>query len=207
MYRILGFKTQNTMKTLYVLEELGVEYDFKYVDLYKGENRQESFLKIAPMGKVPALQHDDEGIFESGAICRYVANIENSELYPADKLQRAKVDQWMDFFSCHLGRQINIICFEKVIKKEANMGSANELACEEALKFANKQLISIDRWLGESKFLAGEKISIADLCAFAYLEQTSKINFSLDEYSNVKKWLAEIEKLPSIRRARQRVNP
>jgi len=58
------------MKTLYVLEELGVEYEYCYVDLGEGENRTENFLKMTPFGKVPVLEHDGEFLFEGGPICR-----------------------------------------------------------------------------------------------------------------------------------------
>jgi len=93
MYRLHGFFTQNTMKPLYVLEELGVDYEFHFVDLVKRENRSDEFQKMTPASKVPVLEHDGEYLFESGPICRYVSSVEKSPLYPADKLQRARVDQ------------------------------------------------------------------------------------------------------------------
>jgi hypothetical protein len=97
MYRLHGFFTQNSMKALYVLEELGVDYEFCFVDLAKGENRTDSFRRKTPAGRVPVLEHDGEFLFESGAICRYVAGVEHSPLFPADKLERARVDQWMTY--------------------------------------------------------------------------------------------------------------
>ena len=58
MYRLHGFFTQNTMKPLYVLEELGVDYEFSFVNLMTGENRSDSFRKMTPATKVPVLEHD-----------------------------------------------------------------------------------------------------------------------------------------------------
>ena len=104
MFRLYGFFTQNTMKTLYVLEAVGADYEYEFVNLGEREQRREQFMQMNPVGKVPVLEHDGEHLFESGAICRYVANVLDSPLYPADKMQRARVDQWMDFFTCHLGR-------------------------------------------------------------------------------------------------------
>lgn len=205
MYRLLGFPTQNTKKTLYVLEEVGVDFEFQLVDLMKGENRSESFRKLNPVGKVPVLQHDDESLFESGAICRYVANVENSPLYPADKLQRAKVDQWMDFFSCHLGRWLSTLYYEKIVKVRANLGDPDQKSCEEATKFSARQLAIIDQWLQENKYLTGENLSIADMFAFAYIEQVKDIDLSLDEFPHVSQWLNDIEKKESVKRARQRL--
>ena len=88
MYVLHAFFTQNSMKPLYVLEELGVEFEFRFVDLFKGENRAGSFLAMNPVGKVPVLEHNGEYLFESSAICRYLANNEGSHLYPESALER-----------------------------------------------------------------------------------------------------------------------
>ena len=84
MYRLYGFFTQNSLKALYVLEELGVDYEFRFVDLSKREQRDEAFLKMNPVGRVPVLEHGGRPLFESGAICRYVANNEKSAICRQD---------------------------------------------------------------------------------------------------------------------------
>ncbi|MBT8047385.1 MAG: glutathione S-transferase family protein [Xanthomonadales bacterium] len=207
MYRLHGFFTQNTMKTLYVLEELGVDYDFVFVNLMTGENRSEEFRAMTPIGKVPVLEHDGSFLFESGAICRYVASTEKSPLFPADKLQRAKVDQWMTFFTCHPGRWLTEIYFEKVIKPQANLGDTDLAACTRAEKFAVQQLKAIERWFENTDWLANDSFSIAEPFALAYLEQVHAIGFSLDELPRVKAWLARLEARDSTARARAKVQP
>jgi glutathione S-transferase len=205
MYRLHGFFTQNTMKTLYVLEELGVEYEYCYVDLGKGENRTEEFLKMTPFGKVPVLEHDGEFLFEGGPICRYVAGAEKSSLYPADKLQRARVDQWMTFFTCHPGRWLIEMYFEQVIKPRFGMGETNTDACEKAAKVAHQQLGMLDGWLANTQWLANDALSIADMFALAYVEQVHAIDFSLDEHPRVKAWFERLEGRESTARARAKV--
>ena len=98
MYQIYGVPTQNTLKTIYVAAELGIDYRFTPIDLTKGDHKQPSFIKINPYGKVPALQHDDFCMAESSAICRYLANANPGAMYPSEAKARAKVDQWLDFF-------------------------------------------------------------------------------------------------------------
>ncbi len=199
---LYGFFTQNTMKTLYVLEEAGADYEFKFVDLSKGEQKADEFAAKTPIGKVPVLEHNGEHLFESGAICRYIANVADSPLYPADKMQRARVDQWLDFFTCHLGRWFSKLYFEAVIKPQFNLGEQDEPGKEEALKFASDQLRILDQQLQSSKWIANDALSIADLFAFAYLEQHRAIDFSIDDYPNVQAWFERVESLPSISRAR-----
>lgn len=205
MFRLYGFFTQNTLKTLYVLEETGVDFEFSFVDLGKGENKTEDFKKMAPIGKVPVLEHDGEYLFESGAICRYVANVSESPLYPADKMQRAKVDQWMDFFSCHLGHWLNTLYFQTVMKPKFNLGEPDERDMAEATKFANIQLRVVDGLLQKTDWLANDAMSIADLFAFAYVEQHREVNFSLHDYPNVRAWFDRIESRKSIVNARARL--
>jgi glutathione S-transferase len=207
MYRLHGFYTQNTMKTLYVLEELGVEFEFCFVDLMKGENRTDAFRAMTPVGKVPVLEHDGEFLFESGAICRYVASEEHSPLLPADKLQRARVDQWMTFFTCHPGRWLTEIYFEQIIKPVAGMGETNVAACEKAAKFAHSQFKMVNRWLESRDWLANDAFSIAEPFALAYMEQAYAVGFGLDEHPNVQAWLRRLEERKSTARARGRVRP
>ena len=205
MFRLYGFPTQNSMKTLYVLEESGLDFEFVLVDLEKGEHKSDSFRQKTPMGKVPLLEHDGEYLFESGAICRYVGSVSNSPLYPADLLQRARVDQWLDFFSCHLGRWFSTLFFEQVIKPKYGLGDPNEASLEEATKFAHQQLGILDGLLQDSDWLANDADSIADLFAFAYVEQYRVIEFSLNEYPHVQAWFDRIEARDSIAKARARL--
>ncbi len=206
MYRLHGFGTQNSKKVLYVMEELGLDFEFKMVNLFERENRSDEFLKMNPFGKVPTLQHDDSCLSESGAICRYVANVNNSPLYPAEPFKRALVDQWLDNFSNHTGRWLSGLYWERVIKPSVKIGNANEEKCTEYKKFTEQQFQVLEKYLGENAFLIGDEMTIADLCAFAYLEQLAHIpDIELDDYKNLKAWHDKIEGLPSVTAARKRL--
>lgn len=205
MYRLFGFSTQNTMKTLYTLEELGVDYEFQFVDLFKGEHRKEAFAKLNPFTKFPVLQHDDRNLFESGAICRYLANIENSELYPKDKFQRALVDQWMDFFSCHLGRYLSGLFYETIIVAKTKSREPNENYIAEATGFIKKYFPVVNMHLNDNKYFVGDGLTIADLFAFAYIEQLKVLDIPLSDYPNIHRWLNEIESRDSIQKGQLRI--
>ena len=207
MYRLHGFFTQNSMKTLYVLEELKADFEFCFVNLATGENRTAAFKAMTPIGKVPVLEHDGQFLFESGAICRYVASVEHSPLYPADKLQRARVDQWMTFFTCHPGRWLSEIFFEKVIKPKANLGEPDAAACEKAANFAQQQLKQVDAWLERNTWLANDTFSIAEPFALAYLEQTRAVGFPLSDFPRVQAWFDRLEAREGTARARALVQP
>ncbi|HRW30250.1 MAG TPA: glutathione S-transferase N-terminal domain-containing protein, partial [Emcibacteraceae bacterium] len=106
MLKIYGGKTYNAVKVLMTAEELGLDYDYVSLDFKKGEHKMPEFLKVHPLGKVPAMEHNGHPIFESNNMCRYMANISDKRLYSADPLGAAKIDQTVDFIGYHIGRWI-----------------------------------------------------------------------------------------------------
>lgn len=209
MYHLYGFFTQNTMKPLYVLdalkEECGTNFEFHFVDLGKGEHKTDAFARMTPVGKVPVLEYNGTTLFESGAICRFLADAENSVLFPGDQVKRAQVDQWMEYFSCHPGRWLNSIFFEKIIKSKAGLGESNQASIDEALKFLHIQLPVVDAHLANSRWLANNSLSIADFTALAYIEQCGPVGFPLADYRHINEWFGRMEALPSVARARGRL--
>ena len=205
MFRLYGFFTQNSMKAMYVLEALDEEFEFVFVNLMKGEHKSAEFQRKTPVGKAPVLEHNGEFLFESGAICRYVANVSDSPLYPKDAMERARVDQWMDFFSCHLGRWLSKLYFEEVIKQKARLGERDDAGIEEATKYAHEQFAILNSQLAESEWLANDTLSIADLFAFAYVEQYRSVDFPLHDFANVQAWFDRIDASDSVARARARL--
>ena len=111
----------------------------------------------------------------------------------------------MDFFSCHLGRWLSTLYFENIIKEKANLGNRSKANCEEAESFANQQFAVVDKLLSENSYLTGETLTIADLFAFAYIEQVEDYNFSIDEYPNVKAWYEKLQNRESILKGRQKL--
>ena len=98
MIELYTAATPNGRKISIALEELGLPYSVHRIDIGKGDQHSPEFTRLSPNQKIPAIVDQETGIslFESGAICRYVASEEKSPLYPADKLERARVDQWRD---------------------------------------------------------------------------------------------------------------
>lgn len=203
--KIYGVDTQNTKKVLYTAQELNLNYEFVLVDLVAGEHRTENFLKMNPVGKVPVLEHHGKYLFESGAICRYLANISNSALYPTEHYQRAIVDEWLDFFTSHLGFWLNSMFYETIIKaKFPQLGKTNATAVEQSQKLIEVFGSTVDKHLTEHKYLANDKLSIADLFAYAYVEQVHLLNLPIDHWPALGQWLKQLSSLNSITEVQKR---
>jgi glutathione S-transferase len=100
---------------------------------------------------------------------------------------------------------MNTLYFDAVIRPKFNLGDSDTAAVAEAIKFANIQLGILDRHLADSDWLASNSLSIADLFAFAYLEQHREVHFPIDEYANVKAWFDRVESRASIADARAKL--
>ena len=208
MFKIYGLSaSSNTTKTIYVAEELGVDYEYQQLDFKAGENKTPEHLQRHPLGRVPTLTHDGNNLFESGAICRYIASTQNTPLYPInDHINRCKVDQWMDFFTIHLGRWVSNYAFEKVVKQKFGLGEPNKEAEKEALGYIEQQMPAIEKQLKDGLYLLGDQITIADHFAFAYMENAEMAQLPFDNYPNINSWYHNMKSRDSIQRAHAKLH-
>jgi len=195
MYQIHGLSiSSNTTKTVYVAEALGIDYDYVSMDFRKGEHKTPEHFARHPLGKLPTLTHDEKTLFESNTICTYLASMENSSLYPSEEIYyRATIDQWLAFFTNHLGRWLNSYAFEKMLKVKFSLGEPNKDAEQEAFQFIQQQLPCINDQLKQHKYLTGQNISIADYVAFAYFEIAEMANLSLSDFPETSSWYHELK--------------
>lgn len=202
MYQLFGFPTHNTYKVLYVLEALNQTYELSLVDLARGQHKTPEFQALNPHGRVPILRMNSGSLSESGAICRYLAHAHPSTLFPHGLLQRARLDQWIDSFSCHLGAYIATIYFETIIKKLARLGEPNQDLIAHTQDLIGAELAVLENTLATDRYILGNAISIADYFAFAYIEQTGAIEYSLKPFDNVRRWQQSMETDSAVKRGR-----
>lgn len=95
----------------WVLEEVGADYQFIPLDFMKREQRSEEMRKLNPAGRVPVLVDGDLVIWESSAICTYIADkFPDKNMVPkAGSAGRALYNQWMSFATCEMDAQLMII--------------------------------------------------------------------------------------------------
>lgn len=204
MIKIYGFlSSYNTLKVLYCAEEIGIKYNFHRLNSKIGEHKSPEYLKIHPLGKAPALVHDGKALFESGVLCKYMACITNSPLYPEDNWERCLVDQWMDFNSLHIGRWISTLLWENYYRGRMGLGAPKLNNVEEAQKFLTEELPVIENHFANNQFYLGKRLTIADFFSFAYCETHSNAKFDFTPYKNISRWMDEINKMPSVKKVKE----
>ncbi|KAE9647326.1 glutathione S-transferase family protein [Pseudomonas sp. PB106] len=174
-----------------MLSLLQLPTELIFVDLAKGEHKQPAYLAINSFGQVPAI--DDGGVVlaDSNAILVYLAQkYGNGRWLPADPVGAAHVQRW-------LSAAAGPIAFGPAAARLVTVFGA-QLNAEEAITRAHNLLKVMDVELGKTAYLASDEPSIADVSAYSYIAHAPEGNVSLDEYGNVRAWLARVEALPGF---------
>jgi glutathione S-transferase len=182
----------NSNKIQFVANYLGLNYEFQTVDLAAGEQRQEWFVKLNPIGKIPVLVDGDYNLAESNAIIRYLAEKNNSALYPSDLKKRSTVNQWMDFGSIHMGMAVGKILFNTFIYKMVNVPK-DETSLNDGRTFLTNYLKVIDAQLKQGQYICGNELSLADFTILAVLDPCESVGFDLSPYANVVAWRTKLQ--------------
>ncbi len=174
-----------------MLSLLQLPTELIFVDLAKGAHKQADFLALNPFGQVPVI--DDQGVVlaDSNAILVYLAQkYGNGKWLPTDPLGAAKVQRWL---SVAAGPIAFGPCRARLITVFAAPYNP-----EEVIAYAHTSLKVIDQELGATSYLAGSEPTIADIAAYSYIAHAPEGNVSLDDYANIRAWLARIEALPGF---------
>jgi glutathione S-transferase len=201
MIRIYGMHTPHFLKVVYAAEELGLKYEIKPIDLMKGEQKTPEHLHRHPFGKIPAIEHNGQTLFESNAILRYMGGLDSASAFPSNPMARAKVDQWMEFFAHQAGRWTTAIWFNKVIGPKYFNEAPDQKFVDEQSKMLLEVMPVIDRHLGENVFMTGETFTLADLVAHTGTMGFKDAGLPLTEFKNFARWFEAVENRPAYKRA------
>jgi len=201
MIELYYWPTPNGQKVALFLEEAGVEYAIKPVNIGKGEQFQPEFLAISPNNRMPAMVDTapaDGGapvsVFESGAILQYLAE-KTGRFMPSDLRGKYTVLEWVYWQVGGLGPMLgqnhhfNRYAPEKI-----------PYAIERYVNETRRLYGVLDRRLEGRAFIAGNDYTIADMAAYPWIVPHEDQGMTLDGFPNVKRWFASIEQRPVTQR-------
>ena len=182
----------------WILEELGLPYELVQVDLAKGEHKLISHLRLHPLGRVPVLVDGDVTIFESAAICMYLADKHlDKKLAPAPGTDaRAPYYQWIVFAGTEL---------EPPIAQYATyaQGPEDQRNPELAAKAKERALAAIkvvEHGLLGKMYLVAEKFSAADIVLGSILRWADSLKL-LTDAPDIQSWLSELKSRAAFKKA------
>jgi len=164
-FELYSWNTPNGQKIVIALEEVEASYRYIPIDISNGEQHTDAFRAISPDGKIPALVHNvDEPVtlFESGAILLYLAN-QFPSLTGATEQDRAKVMSWTFWQVGQLGPLAGQFGRFQIAEP------ANPAAVKHFETLVWRCIDVMEKQLCETRFLAGEQFTIADIAAFPWV--------------------------------------
>ena len=193
MIELFSADTPNGKKISIMLEEIKWNYKVTEVNLSKGEQFKTDFRKISPFSKIPVIvDHDNnkESIFESGAILIYLGEKSN-KFY--DHKDRLIINQWLMAQMGYVGPLIG----QHHQFHHYNPGKSN-FGEERYFKIAKSIYKDLDERLGQSKFLAGENYTIADIATWPWIARHEWHDIGLKNFKNLTRWYLEISEREAV---------
>ena len=186
MMKLYGFGPTRSLRALWGLKELGLEYEFIPVNLVAGEHRRPDFLALNPAGKVPVLVDGDLVIPESAAIVLYLAEkYPEKTLMPTSLAQRSQVYRWVMFAMTELEQPLwRITKHTFLYPEEKRLKQDVDLAREDFTAMASV----LERHLKGRQFIVGDRVTVAD-CVTAYLMDWANEQHLLDGFPNLQAYL------------------
>ena len=187
MIELFSADTPNGKKIGIMLEEVKFEYKVTKVNLLEGEQVNPEFRKISPFSKIPVIvdhSNNKEAIFESGAILIYLGEKSNKFYQTEDRL---KINQWLMAQMGYVGPIIG----QHHQFHHYNPGKS-KFGEDRYFKITKSIYKDLDERLGQSKFLAGEKYSIADIATWPWIARHEWHDIGLKNYKNLTRWYTEI---------------
>ncbi len=193
MIELFSADTPNGKKISIMLEEINFDYKVTKVNLLEGEQFKLEFKKISPFSKIPVIiDHDNnrEPIFESGAILMYLGEKSN-KFY--EKKNRLKINQWLMGQMGYIGPMIG----QHHQFHHYNPGKS-EFGEERYFKITKAIYGDLDERLGQSKYLAGDNYTIADIATWPWIARHEWHDVGLKNYKNLTRWYLEIAKRSAV---------
>lgn len=206
MFDVYAFATPNSVRIPIALEELGLPYNLKPINVRKGEQKAEQFVKLNPNSKVPVLVDHDTGsdgkpfvLTESGAILIYLAE-KTGRLLPSEGPARYRAFEQILFQGTGIGPALGQAgYFQRQAPEQVGF------AIERFRNEASRTLKVLDGVLARSTYTAGDAFTIADIAHFGWLWRRDFAKVELTEMPNIQRWYDAVLARPAVFRAIERV--
>jgi len=201
MIDVYYWTTPNGHKVTIFLEETGLPYSIKPVNIGKGEQFKPEFLAISPNNRIPAMVDNEPAgggkpisVFESGAILQYLAE-KTGKFLPTDLRGRTEVMQWLFWQMGGLGPMLGQNHHFRNYSDEKLTYAINRYVKETERLYG-----VLDERLADREFAASE-YSIADMACYPWIVLHERQGQNLDDFPNLKRWFETIQRREAVQRA------
>ena len=191
-----GMMSWNGRKVRVLAAELGLPLERQVLDFRKGEYKTPEYLAKNPNGKVPMLEDEGFHLWESNAIVRYLASkVPERNMLGRDTHERARVDQWMFWYTAHIEPNLDILLRERRIKAFIGQQGNDPSLIAEAEGHLARFLKVLDDTLAKNEWVVGP-LTVVDFVMGAQLDMAGSVDVDLAKYANITTWLKRLQSRP-----------
>jgi len=198
MIHFYGSSMSSASRSHWMLEEVGVPYEYHRLNIRGGDTRKPEFLAISPGGKVPCLRDGELTLVESMAINFYLAEKYGKDLVPSAVGDRARAYEWSFWAISNVQPLLLTILLNAMILPE---NERDPKAIERSRPQITPYLEVLDRALTAKEHLLGGGFTVADLNAASVLQLAPMVGVDLAPHRNVTAWLNRIAARPALGRS------
>lgn len=203
MLTLYGMGSPNVVKIYIALEELGLDYTVRPIDVFAGRQFDADFLKLNPLAKVPVIVDSDGPngnpitIFESGAILLYLAE-KTGKLLPRETAAKYEALQWLMVQMTTVGPM-----FGQFVHYLRFAPAGNDYSRSRYLTQAHRVTESIDERLATRPWLSGDNYGIADVATYPWIRNVPALlgATAAERYKSAMRWVATVGDRPAVQRA------
>lgn len=202
MITLYGMGSPNVVKVFIALEELGLRYEVRPIDVFASQQFDAEFLKLNPFAKVPVIVDSDGPgrvpytLFESGAILLYLAE-KTGKLLPSGMAEKYQAIQWMMVQMTGVGPM-----FGQHTHFTRFAPAGNDYARTRYGTQVHKLFEVLDQRLGQNEYLGGTEYGVADIATFPWARNIEMlIGAAQSRYPNVLRWNQMIASRPAVQQA------
>ncbi len=203
MIDLYYWPTPNGKKVTILLEEAGLPYKMIPLNIGRGDQFSDQFLKIGPNNRMPAIIDREPkgggepiGVFESGAIMLYLAE-KAGKFLPHDVRGKIEVTQWVIWQMANQGPKLGECGhFRRLGDSQGDQTYAVRRFTDEA----NRLYGVMNNRLYDRRYLAGDEYTIADMISYPWTVGWKGQGQDIEEFKYVKRWMGELEARPAVQR-------
>jgi glutathione S-transferase len=168
------------------------------VHLQRGEHRAPEFLRLNPNGRIPTLQDGDFVLWESGAICQYLAHkAGRTDLWPADPREQADISRWQFWNHTQWALPLGVLTWERLMKRLVGKGPPDEALVQAKLAEFEANAQMLDSHLEQHPWLAAGRFTLAEVAVGCTLSWWKPTQLPLERHPRLWRWFQRVTALPA----------
>jgi len=202
MLKIYGWKRSRTIRCIWTLEELGLDYEQIPLNPNAGETQTAEYLALNPSGKIPTLVHDEFVLTETTAINFYLASTFTGSLLPPGALDLAKLHQWTSWALTELEPPL-VSIFREGRRAEDKIDRARIEGWHADVHKAVGTVLE-PHLAQQPQMLSGSDFTLADLTVSSVASSMQALGLEVARHPKVVEWMQRCFSRPAWKRAQEK---